>query len=230
MSVRNPSVLLLLLAACATPEPTLRDQIAIPWGPVVAPKPVTLPAPLALPPPAPLVVLPEQQIRELRPDAQVAPAAESPDSPQQEPEATPEPAPDKSAPNKGPPPALTTERRPECEPQPMPHLGGDELHNWCADTIPPNRFPGHDVLVNGKRFDALQVGVRVLWEIKTDRFDEYSLFLKEQVIRKQISELQRERELARACGYDFVVGVSSAEHLAALFDADATLKLVITGC
>ena len=57
----------------------------------------------------------------------------------------------------------------------MPHLGGNAIHNTCADTFPPNRFPGMDVLVNHKNFDALQVGANVLWEIKTDRYDTYSL-------------------------------------------------------
>ncbi|KFE70713.1 hypothetical protein DB31_5755 [Hyalangium minutum] len=59
----------------------------------------------------------------------------------------------------------------------MPHAGGDDPHNACADKFPPNRYPGKDVLIGGIRFDALQVGVRVLWEIKTDQFDTYSAFL-----------------------------------------------------
>lgn len=124
----------------------------------------------------------------------------------------------------------TSQRRPECEPVPVPHLGGDAFHDWCADTVPPNLFPGHDVLVNGKRFDALQVGARVLWEIKTDRFDKYTSFLQEQVIINQVPELQHEREIARACGYDFTVGVSSAAHQAALLHEDLALNVVLTGC
>jgi hypothetical protein len=96
--------------------------------------------------------------------------------------------------------------------------------------IPPNRFPGHDVLVNGKRFDALQVGVRVLWEIKTHDFDMYSPFIQERTVRKQIAELRHERDLAAACGYDFVVGVSSAAHKAELLRQAPDLKIVVTGC
>jgi len=103
------------------------------------------------------------------------------------------------------------------------------LHDRCADAFPPNRFPGHDVLVNGKRFDALQVGKRVLWEIKTDRFDTYSPFLREQAIDNQVPELRRERALARACGYDFVVGVSSPAHRDALRAEEPDLKVVLTG-
>jgi hypothetical protein len=86
------------------------------------------------------------------------------------------------------------------------------------------------VLVNGKLFDALQVGAPVLWEIKTDRFDTYNAFLRNQVVNNQLDELLRERELAEACGYGFVVGVSSAAHQAALEAQDRTLHIVVTGC
>jgi Family of unknown function (DUF6310) len=83
----------------------------------------------------------------------------------QEPEANP--TPESAGRNRGPPAALTAERRnPRCEPIPVPHAGGDAPHNECADKSPPNCYPGNDVLVGDKRFDALQVGVRVLWEIK----------------------------------------------------------------
>lgn len=142
-------------------------------------------------------------------------------------EPAPQPQPEASM---GSPPAPTQQGRPRCQPVPVPHLGGDDAHNRCADTFPPNRFPGNDVLVDGKRFDALQVGVLVLWEIKTDRFDTYSPFLQEQVIRKQIAELRRERDIAEACGYGFVVGVSSAAHKAALEREDRLLNIVVTGC
>ena len=60
----------------------------------------------------------------------------------------------------------------------MPHKGGNKAHNTCADWYPPNRWPGKDAEVAGKSFDALQVGVRVLWEIKVERFDGYSDFLR----------------------------------------------------
>ncbi|WP_420806719.1 DUF6310 domain-containing protein [Hyalangium minutum] len=112
----------------------------------------------------------------------------------------------------------------------MPHAGGDDPHNECADKFPPNRYPGKDVLVNGKRFDALQVGVRVLWEIKTDQFDTYSLFLRNQVAIDQAEEMREERDIAAACGYGFVVGVSSAAHREALLRQDPTLDIVVTGC
>jgi hypothetical protein len=33
----------------------------------------------------------------------------------------------------------------------VPHAGEDDPHNECADKVPPNRYPGNDVLVGGKR-------------------------------------------------------------------------------
>jgi hypothetical protein len=124
----------------------------------------------------------------------------------------------------------TAERRPECRPVPVPHAGEDDPHNECADRFPPNRYPGMDVLVDGKRFDALQVGARVLWEIKTHQFDTYTDFLRRQVIEDQVEELQEERAIAVACGHDFVVGVSGAAHREALLREDSTLRIVVTGC
>lgn len=207
MRSRTGSALLLFLAACTTPEPKPKrlGQVVVPVEPFVAPEtPVVLPSPVTLPPPVPLMVPPEST----------------------EPKATS----DKSAPDKAPSPPVASRRRPECEPQPTPHRGGDALHNWCADTVPPNRFPGHDVLVNGKRFDALQVGADTLWEIKTDRFDTYAPYLRDQVIRNQVPELKRERDIARDCGYHFTIGVSSAAHKAALLKQDITLDIFVTRC
>jgi len=124
----------------------------------------------------------------------------------------------------------STERRPECEPIPVPHRGGDDPHNECADAFPPNRYPGMDVLVGGKRFDALQVGVRVLWEIKTDQFDTYNAFLRRTVITDQVGKMREERDIAQDCGYGFVVGVSTEAHKEALEQAERDLEIVVTGC
>lgn len=209
MGLRHVTILLCLLAACASPQP--RDQVVIPFEPLVAPEPLVLPSPLPLSPPVPVVVHPEGQLQpppERDPDSSSSSRSGRPTSP----------------------PVAASRRRPECEPIPTPHLGGDALHNWCADTKPPNRFPGHDVIVNGKRFDALQVGALILWEIKTDRFDEYSPFLQRQVILNQVPELQREFEIATACSHDFVVGVSSAAHQTALRNRLPLLNIVLTEC
>lgn len=129
-----------------------------------------------------------------------------------------------------PPDPSERERRPKCEPIPVPHRGGNNAHNKCADTVPPNRYPGMDVLVDGKHFDALQVSAPVLWEIKTDQFDTYSLFLLKQVANAQAEEMREERDIAEACGYGFVVGVRSAAHKAALLGVEPRLDIVVTGC
>ena len=129
-----------------------------------------------------------------------------------------------------PPPPDTRPRRPSCEPMPVRHAGGDDPHNECADKFPPNRYPGNDVLVGGKRFDALQVGVRVLWEIKVMLFDRYAPFVQNEEIKAEIKELGEERDIALACGYNFVVGVSSAAHKEALLALEPSLHIVVTGC
>jgi hypothetical protein len=110
------------------------------------------------------------------------------------------------------------------------HAGEDDPHNECADKFPPNRYPGMDVFVGGERFDALQVGVRVLWEIKTHRFDTYPDFVQEREIAKEVAQLRKELAAARACGYDFVVGVSTQAHRLALIARIPTLHVVVTGC
>ncbi|MFY2558400.1 DUF6310 domain-containing protein [Corallococcus terminator] len=117
-----------------------------------------------------------------------------------------------------------------CEPIPEPHAGEDAPHNECADKFPPNRYPGMDVLVGGASFDALQVGVRVLWEIKTHQFDTYPDFVQDQEIKKEMKQLNKQRKAAAACGYDFVIGVSTQAHKLALLEADTALHVVVTGC
>ncbi len=126
-------------------------------------------------------------------------------------------------------PVEVTERdRHRCEPVPVPyHRGGNKLHDKCADRIPFNSFPGGDVFVNGKNFDALQLATRTLWEVKTDNFDTYPPELREFVLEEQLPKLQHERALALACGFAFKVGVRSAAHKAALLDRDGTLDIVV---
>ncbi len=162
---------------------------------------------------------------ETRPVPETAPAPQKP-SPKKRPK--PEP--------KGPdfPPVRPTEvterDRHRCEPVPVPHEGKDDAHNKCADQFPPNRYPGMDVLVGGVSFDALQVGVRVLWEIKTHQFDTYPDFIRRREIEKELEQMLRERTAAAECGYDFVVGVSTQAHKDALLEADSSLNVVVTGC
>ena len=87
-----------------------------------------------------------------------------------------------------------------------------------------------DVLVDGVSFDALQVGVRVLWEIKTHRFDTYPNYIRDREIEKELEQLHKERDAARACGYDFVVGVSTQAHKDALLAVDPSLIVDVTEC
>jgi hypothetical protein len=126
-----------------------------------------------------------------------------------------------------PPEPMERERRPECSPQRVNHRGGNDPHNNCADKIPNNSFPGWDVFVNGKNFDALQLAKRTLWEVKTDNFDTYSDFLRGRVIRDQVPKMRIERALALACAFDFRVGVRSEAHKEALEDAAPDLKGLI---
>jgi hypothetical protein len=123
-------------------------------------------------------------------------------------------------------PVEVTERdRPRCEPVPVPyHLGGNRPHNTCADRIPNNSFPGGDVFVNGKNFDALQLATRTLWEVKTDNFDTYTDDLQDIVVKSQVPKLRHERALALACGFDFRVGVRSEAHKEALEDEAPDLQ------
>jgi hypothetical protein len=165
-------------------------------------------------------------VPETRPLPEPKPA---PQEPQTKRRPKPEPA-GQDWPPPLPPEPLDRGRRRRCEAVPVPHLGGDDAHNKCADKFPPNRYPGMDARVDGKHFDALQVGVRVLWEIKTDQYDTYSDFIQEQVVRDQIEEFKEERDIARACGYGFRVGVSTEAHKAALKRVDNSFDIVVTGC
>ncbi|WP_324289954.1 DUF6310 domain-containing protein [Pyxidicoccus sp. MSG2] len=160
---------------------------------------------------------------DVRPVAETGPA---PREPMAERRPRPEPSGQEGLPPVPPMPP-GRERNADCTPQPVRHLGGDALHNQCADRVPWNGFPGSDVLVNGKRFDALQVRARVLWEVKTDNFDTFTPALQRIVIRNQVPELRHERKLANACGFDFLVGVRSAAHKTALEEADRNLNIVV---
>jgi hypothetical protein len=72
--------------------------------------------------------------------------------------------------------------------------------------------------------------VRVLWEIKTHQFDTYNAFIRRQEIEKEYEQIKKERTAAAACGYDFVIGVSTQAHKDALLARDRFLKIVVTGC
>ncbi|HEX5753723.1 MAG TPA: DUF6310 domain-containing protein [Archangium sp.] len=166
---------------------------------------------------------------ETRPVPEVKPAPEARPAPQQ-PSPTKRPKPEPKGPELPPLGPIETserERRPECKPVPVPHLGGNDPHNQCADNLPNNTFPGWDVLVNGKNFDALQLATRTLWDVKTDAFDKHESRSQDFFIQMKLPEIQREKRLAEECGYDFVVGVRSKAHQLALERADNTLRAVL---
>lgn len=108
---------------------------------------------------------------------------------------------------------------------PGPHKGGDTIHDTCADVVPPNRFPGMDVMVAGKRFDALAANANVLWEIKTNRYDTYPQFLQRRTIEEHVEEIKEEIRIASLCGYRLVVGVSSEAHREALLRSLPNLNI-----
>ncbi|ATB39953.1 hypothetical protein CYFUS_005401 [Cystobacter fuscus] len=182
----------------------------------------------------PTLPVPETQpVPEVKPVPEARPVPVTKPAPQEtSPEKGPKPEPKGPDffPPLEPPEALERERRRRCEPIPVPHEGKDDAHNKCADQFPPNRYPGMDVLVDGVSFDALQVGVRVLWEIKTHRFDTYPDFIQDKEIKKEMIQIEKQRKAAATCGYGYVVGVSTEAHKSALLDEDLTLNVVVTGC
>jgi hypothetical protein len=167
----------------------------------------------------------ERQSRKPRPAPVTKPVAE-PAS--QAPMEDPAPDPRTSPPRKD-PPIFSDDgpKRIKCVPYPVPHQGGNALHDRCADAVPLNGLSGADVMLDGKRFDAVQFGTRTLWEVKTDNFDSYRDFLKEIVVKNQVPELRRERDLARACGFDFRIGVRSTLHKEALKKAAPELEDIL---
>jgi hypothetical protein len=102
------------------------------------------------------------------------------------------------------------DRRPQCVPQPIcPHRGGDAHHDLCADREPPNRYPGCDVLLNDKLFDALN-GNGEMWEVKTDAWSKYSPFLRNVTVAAHMTEALLEHDIAFACRYPFVLAIADA--------------------
>nr|WP_308809557.1 DUF6310 domain-containing protein [Archangium lansinium] len=162
-------------------------------------------------------------VPETRPVPETQPAPQEP-LPKQKPKPEPK-GPD--FPPLGPTEVTERGRRPECKPQRVKHLGGNDLHNKCADRVPLNSFPGWDVLINGKNFDALQMATRTLWDVKTDDFDKQDSRSQDFFIQMKLPEYKREKRLAEACGYDFVVGVRSKAHKIALERADSTLQVIL---
>jgi len=148
-------------------------------------------------------------------------------SSEQEPMANREPTPRGLGRDWIPPVSSDPSERSECRPIPGPPRGGNEPHNQCANKVPGNNFPGLNVFVNGKHFDALVLAIRTLWEVKTDDFEKQPPRSQDFFVKMKLPGLKRERALAEACGYEFVVGVRSLAHKQALLRADRSLKVVL---
>jgi transglutaminase-like putative cysteine protease len=111
-------------------------------------------------------------------------------------------------------------RDPCCEAIPScPHAGGDPIHDQCADDLPPNEFYRCDALVDGTKFDAISGGRSILWEVKTDNYDNQNEFVRTMAAQSIASQVRAEALKARRCEYRFNLGLGDnrlAQALAAL--------------
>ncbi|MGY0034665.1 DUF6310 domain-containing protein [Pedobacter sp. NJ-S-72] len=104
-----------------------------------------------------------------------------------------------------------TDEDDDCLPKPLGfHRGGNTIHNFLADTKPPNRLFGSDFVVKGKAFDAYSTS-GVLWEIKTDNYSSYNDFVKRIHLSKLIAETEYEYSIATSCGLPYILGVLDSE-------------------
>ncbi|WP_240486812.1 DUF6310 domain-containing protein [Hyalangium minutum] len=130
-----------------------------------------------------------------------------------------------------PPISSDPSERPECRTIPGPPRGGNEPHNECANKVPGNDFPGLNVLITGKStsksFDALVLATRTLWEVKTYNLGHQSPRSRKFLVEVKLPQLREEAKLAKECGYNFVVGVTSAEHKALLQSLEPSLAVVV---
>ena len=160
-----------------------------------------------------------------KPKTQTRPSSE------QEPVTKREPKPEGLGRDWLPPISSDPSERPECRPLPGPPRGGNEPHNECANKVPGNDFPGLNVLITGKStsksFDALVLATRTLWEVKIYNLDHQSPRSRKFLVEVKLPQIKEEAKLAKECGYNFVVGVKSAEHKALLESLDKTLTVVV---
>ncbi|MEP6862827.1 MAG: DUF4157 domain-containing protein [Deltaproteobacteria bacterium] len=106
-------------------------------------------------------------------------------------------------------------------------------HHDCADLR--NIYPGSDVQVDSpvgnKAFDALDAS-GTLWEIKTDQYTTWNMpdFIKDDIVARDALELERERLIATACGYPFLIGITDPGYATALLAVDRFLPAVSISC
>ncbi len=159
------------------------------------------------------------------------PTAQTRPSSQQEPVTKRAPKPKGLGPDVLPPMPSDPTEGPKCRAIPGPPRGGNEPHNECANKVPGNDFPGLNVLITGKStsksFDALVLATRTLWEVKIYNLDHQSPRSRKFLVEVKLPQIKEEARLAKECGYNFVVGVKSAEHKALLESLDKTLTVVV---
>jgi transglutaminase-like putative cysteine protease len=107
--------------------------------------------------------------------------------------------------------AYAGQRSPCCTVLPVPHAGGDPIHDACADAIGPNDNPGMDAEVDGRNFDAV-TGDATLWEVKTHNLANCtSKFCQSVLLPAWVSQARTQlaayHVIAQKCGYLLSFGV-----------------------
>ncbi len=90
------------------------------------------------------------------------------------------------------------------------HLGGDEVHNTCADNI-GNDYPGSDYLVvtpegTTRAFDLAKLPE--VGEVKTGKLSYYSQELAEKTIEDYLNQSKIDQGIAKRCGLSFTLYVA----------------------
>ena len=111
-----------------------------------------------------------------------------------------------------------------CTVKPVPHIGGDPIHNACADFLPPNDYPGMAARVDGINFDAVSGGGEVLWEIKTNNLAASNAFVQMMILSRMRVELEEEQRTAFQCGYGFSLGAGDPAIIAAMLGTVAAAQ------
>jgi hypothetical protein len=66
--------------------------------------------------------------------------------------------------------------------------------------------------------------------VKTERFSQYSQFLKDITIAKEAPEAVSEMAIALSCGFGFMLGVSDPDHLNALMAVIPFVPMTLVNC
>jgi len=104
----------------------------------------------------------------------------------------------------------------------------DAIHDQCADLATQHEMPGFDVCVAGVNFDAISGGHKVLWEVKTENYNNAKKdFIRISTINNWINQATKHLEITkntcahRGFSYNFLVG---DERYEPLFNQQLALK------